>query len=304
VAIDVGQDPALIDHGGYAPTVLSGGRTPALIHGHRLRDDRSQSTAYPTWRLLSIVRGHIGIRLDGQVLTAHGPAVFLLRPGVDHGLAIGERTVGCHCSFLVRAAPAAAVYGWSEALRRNWQEEPGPVETWGVDLPTRLPPDLVATTVPKVHRLADQWWRGRIGRLRANAILADILCDIIEVQPAAAAGPQPGSPGRGAEDPGVAAMLAYIRRRLRLGVTPADLVRLHGTRRTVFYAWCRAATGWSPAALIDRQRRELALELLNAGTTAQETATACGFSEYSTFCRRFRDWFGTTPRRFRSGQGG
>lgn len=306
-AVNAGERPAstLVADGGYAPAVVSGGRTPSLVHGHELRDGRSRSSPYPIWRILAISSGPIGAQIDGDAVVLHRPTVLLLRPGVDPGLAIPDEAIGCHCSFLVRAAPWTVLRGWSSAMRRSWRPEPGPIETWGVDLPVRQPDRLVAGLLRKMHRLTDCWWRGDAGRLRANAILADILCDMVADRSGAADArvqriPNPASDQRLIE------LLKHLERRLRFGVSVADLMRWHGSRRTVFYAWCRSVCGCAPGDLIDRVRRDRASAVLARGGSARDAARMCGFKDYATFYRRFRIWFGASPRQWvqsRSGAG-
>lgn len=260
-------------------------------------DGRSRSSPYPIWRILAISSGPIGARIDGGAVVLHGPAVLVLRPGVDAGLAIPQEAIGCHCSFLVRAAPWSVLRGWSGAMRRSWRAEPGPMETWGVDLPVRQPDRLVAGLLRKMHRLTDCWWRGDAGRLRANAILADILCDMVgdrscpeEIQGQRA--PKQVSDQRLIE------LLTLLDRRLRFGVSVADLMRWHGSSRTVFYAWCKSVCGCAPGDLIDRIRRDRASAVLARGGSAREAARMCGFKDYATFYRRFRVWFGASPRQW------
>ncbi len=292
-----GSALTLIADGCYMPSVVSGGRTPAFIHGHAMHDGRSRSASYPIWRILAISSGPIGAQIDGVSVVIHGPAVLLLRPGIDAGLSIPQSAIGCHCSFLVRCAPSAVATGWSSAIRRSWVTEPGSMETWGVDLPARQPDRLVAGLLRKMHRLTDCWWRGETGRLRANAILADILCDMVEdrrgADGATSRRTHPEEPERRLKE-----LRAHIERRLRFGISVADLMRWHGSRRTVFYAWCKSASGLSPGDLIDRLRRERASAVMARGGSAREAAQVCGFKDYATFYRRFRIWFGASPRQW------
>ena len=58
--------------------------------------------------------------------------------------------------------------------------------------------------------------------------------------------------------------------------------------------------GYSPTEYIERQRLEHAATLLSdVNSKISEIATKCGFEDANYFTRRFRKFFGTTPREYR-----
>ncbi len=57
--------------------------------------------------------------------------------------------------------------------------------------------------------------------------------------------------------------------------------------------------GMSPSRYIVTRRLDVAQDLLKAGATVAEVAYACGFSDQSSFARRFRSATGVSPSEFR-----
>lgn len=71
--------------------------------------------------------------------------------------------------------------------------------------------------------------------------------------------------------------------------------RLHMTSRTLHRALQRE--GWSFNAILDRQRRYLAHDLLIVGARGVgEVAESLGYRELQNFSRAFRRWYGASPR--------
>ena len=57
----------------------------------------------------------------------------------------------------------------------------------------------------------------------------------------------------------------------------------------------RAETGYTVHAYLTGKRLALARELIAAGTPILQAASACGFGDYSAFCRAYRRQFGQPP---------
>ena len=56
-----------------------------------------------------------------------------------------------------------------------------------------------------------------------------------------------------------------------------------------------ACTGTTAHAYVRQRRLLAAARLIRNGTPAGQAAAACGFGDYSSFCRAFRSAFGTRP---------
>jgi AraC-like DNA-binding protein len=72
------------------------------------------------------------------------------------------------------------------------------------------------------------------------------------------------------------------------GISESHFIRLFGD-----------TYGVSPRQMLYRRRMEVACELLSLGKDASEVALAVGYSSLPTFCRRFKEAFGSTPGEFK-----
>lgn len=68
------------------------------------------------------------------------------------------------------------------------------------------------------------------------------------------------------------------------GISESHFIRLFGD-----------TYGVSPRQMLCRRRMEVAGELLLAGKDVSEVALEVGYSSLPTFCRRFKEAFGSTP---------
>ena len=103
----------------------------------------------------------------------------------------------------------------------------------------------------------------------------------------------------------LAESMSYMERHYREEITLDDLAsRAHYSRRhyTRLFRDCFCT---SPLAYLNRIRLRQACSLLT-GTqlTAAEISRQCGFSDPSTFCRRFKQQYGITPQQYRNWGGG
>ncbi len=97
----------------------------------------------------------------------------------------------------------------------------------------------------------------------------------------------------------VAELGMMLRSRLQSGPCDADSVaaELHLGLRTLQRRLAEEQTSFSE--VLDRVRRELALELIQADLPLSEIAARCGFSDSRALSRAFRRWMGTTPSLYR-----
>ena len=99
----------------------------------------------------------------------------------------------------------------------------------------------------------------------------------------------------------LAESMSYMERHYREEITLDDLaLRAHYSRRH-YTRLFRDCFGTSPLAYLNRIRLRQACSLLT-GTrlTAAEISHRCGFSDPSSFCRRFKQQYGVTPQQYRN----
>lgn len=97
-------------------------------------------------------------------------------------------------------------------------------------------------------------------------------------------------------------ILADERRCLDVNLTTESAIQELGTNRTYFYRMVKAEFGCTFNELLLRHRMKHAVAMLT-GTdlSIQEISVRCGFADNNTFSRRFRQLYGMTPSRYRTG---
>lgn len=75
----------------------------------------------------------------------------------------------------------------------------------------------------------------------------------------------------------------------------SGLARLAGISESHFIRLFGHTYGVSPRQMLCRRRMEVACQLLLRGKDVSEVALAVGYSSLPTFCRRFKEAFGSTP---------
>ena len=82
-------------------------------------------------------------------------------------------------------------------------------------------------------------------------------------------------------------------------LTIASLSRIAGLSESHFIRLFGDTYGVSPRKMLSNQRMKLASEMLIKGFDVTEASASVGYSSLPTFCRRFKQEFGITPKEFR-----
>ena len=98
-----------------------------------------------------------------------------------------------------------------------------------------------------------------------------------------------------AADEKVAAILQYLSQHLTERVSIDDLAARFYISKYHMMRRFRAETGCTIHAYLAGKRLALAREQIAAGVPAGQAAAACGFGDYSAFCRAYRRRFGLPP---------
>ena len=97
-------------------------------------------------------------------------------------------------------------------------------------------------------------------------------------------------------DPKIERALSYINEHLADDLSVDTLARQVYTSKYHFMRRFKELTGCSVHRYITQKRLLAAADLLRSGVSAQNACARCGFQDYSTFQRAFRNQFGMTPR--------
>lgn len=82
-------------------------------------------------------------------------------------------------------------------------------------------------------------------------------------------------------------------------LTIPGLARVAGISESHFIRLFGDTYGVSPKKMLANRRMEVACELLNKGLDVTEVSLAVGYSSLPTFCRRFKEAYGVTPKEFK-----
>lgn len=82
-------------------------------------------------------------------------------------------------------------------------------------------------------------------------------------------------------------------------LTIAGLSRVAGISESHFIRLFGDTYGISPRKMLANRRMEYACELLSKGRDVTEVSVAVGYTSLPTFCRRFKEAFGVTPKDFK-----
>jgi AraC family transcriptional regulator, transcriptional activator of pobA len=225
--------------------------------------------------------GRAHIQADGRELRPEAPFLLSIPNGVVHGFAFSAQTEGHVLSVPLQTLP--------ELLMPS-----GPHGT-GLSQVAVLPAnDGMTDLFQRLHAEHGMSLAGRPVMLRALA--AQIACQILRAIPE----PVEGSSNR--TDIRVVQLQALIQAHLRDGWQVADFAREVGLSERHLARLCIAATGQSPAALIEASRMREASRLL-AYTRSSVAAVGhqLGFDDPSYFSRAFRRATGLTPGAYRAG---
>lgn len=108
--------------------------------------------------------------------------------------------------------------------------------------------------------------------------------------------PSPGEKGPQAFPDGkMEKVLSYINENLSARLTVEELAEMVYMSRYHFMRIFKAETGSTVHAYIRHKRLMRASQLIREGVPAAKAAAECGFNDYSTFHRAFRDTFNVSP---------
>lgn len=98
-----------------------------------------------------------------------------------------------------------------------------------------------------------------------------------------------------ASDEKIAAIMQYLSQHPTESVSIDDLAARFYISKYHMMRRFRAETGYTVHAYLTGKRLALAREQIAAGTPILQAASACGFGDYSAFCRAYRRQFGQPP---------
>lgn len=125
--------------------------------------------------------------------------------------------------------------------------------------------------------------------LLAQAQFTELL---VEVNRVVRGGHRVGAAGG---DSKVISLLQYLNLHLTESLTIDELAARFYISKYHMMRRFRAETGYTVHAYLTGKRLALAREQIAAGTPILQAASACGFGDYSTFCRAYRRQFGQPP---------
>jgi len=99
---------------------------------------------------------------------------------------------------------------------------------------------------------------------------------------------------------GITAAIQYIEQNIALPLDIDSLCKQACMSRSKLYLEFKKQLACSPSEYLQQQRLKIAAEALQAGKKISEVCYAVGFNDLSHFSRRFTQFFGCSPRQFRS----
>ena len=143
---------------------------------------------------------------------------------------------------------------------------------------------------PLFQALAETVRQGGYGAaLLAQAQFTELM---VEVNRVVRGGHRVGAAGG---DSKVVSLLQYLNLHLADPLTIDELAARFYISKYHMMRRFRAETGYTVHAYLTGKRLALAREQIAAGTPILQAASACGFGDYSTFCRAYRRQFGQPP---------
>lgn len=98
----------------------------------------------------------------------------------------------------------------------------------------------------------------------------------------------------------IADVLSYINENITRQLSVDELAAVSYLSRYHFMRLFKSQTGCTVHTYIRQKRLTLAARLLREGMSAAAVAAECGFSDYSTFHRAFKQTFGVSPGKIKS----
>ena len=140
----------------------------------------------------------------------------------------------------------------------------------------------------KIHEDAADRAAGQ--ELLAKSLLTQLLILLRRAMDA-----QPQAVESLASDEKIAAIMQYLSQHPTESVSIDDLAARFYISKYHMMRRFRAETGYTVHAYLTGKRLALAREQIAAGTPILQAASACGFGDYSAFCRAYRRQFGQPP---------
>ena len=156
-----------------------------------------------------------------------------------------------------------------------------------------LRPQLLRKQIEQTVRgLEDAVTGGGFGsEALAHALLTQLL---ILVRRAMDAQPSMDVPSLAADEK-IAAIMRYLSQNATREISIDDLAAQFYISKYHMMRRFRAETGYTIHAYLVGKRLSLAREQIASGVPVTQAATACGFGDYSAFCRAYRRQFGQPP---------
>lgn len=181
--------------------------------------------------------------------------------------------------------------GARTAIPRRAGQQPQPQDIWGCDLPQRVPEPLLPSCSRLLAFACECWWTGNLGRLRANARLAEWLAFYVE---------QCSDHEDQVEDPWLHRCLGIARAGLAHGMTATGLAAALGISRWTLASQLAQHGYPGPRDLFLSLRMERARAMLaHPDYTHIEIATVCGYRSQAAFSRQFGRYHACSPTAWR-----
>jgi AraC family transcriptional activator of pobA len=228
-----------------------------------------------------IREGHARILADGREFRPAAPILLSIPPGVVHGFTFSAQTDGYVLSVPLQTLP--------DILAQT------ALHTAGLAQVALLPADRLLEE--HFHRLHAEHGASLPARpVMLRALAAEIACIVLRALPE----PQDQQSTRG--DPRFVKFQALVQAHLRNRWQVTDFARAVGVSERHLGRLCVAATGQSPAAVIEAARmREAARLLAYTRAGVASVGHQLGFDDPSYFSRAFRRATGISPRAYKAG---
>jgi len=273
----------LMTHGAYGPFIHVGAHNRG---GHPY--SFSPAGCYSVW---SVEDGAAELTADGERTSLDTPAAVLFQPNQQCRLDIPRGSTWYRLSFDIVHQPRRRGQGGGTFVHKGRSQQPPSEAVWGVDLPVRVPSELLPACLRMLRFCCGFWWGGDFNYVRANMRLGEWLIEY-------AAWSARTTPLEGLD--WATRLEETVRRKLAFGITVAELAREAGLSTAHLRRRYRAARNRTLRDFIAGTRLDEACRLLR-GTdhSVRDIAHVCGYRSSATFCHRFRDMMKTTPSAWR-----
>lgn len=285
--------------------LAANGAYSVWIHGADHRERRS------TWQipqrrltyylLVCSKEGEEQLNVDGREYRVGVDDCYLIPPKVlaDIGSAAGNRPVWCHFDVRgteARVRPPLVCPFDSTLTGREEFLQPGPRETWGVDLPVLVPPKLRSSFATGIQHIVKLWLHGdQLSMVEANHVLSGLMLKWAAVQ------------WRDKKAVPKLSMLERIERAeaqacqsLDSGFGVVEFATAAGMSRSHFCEVYEQVRGSSPGEFLRRERiRQAELLLRRSELSISAIGEMVGYPDPTVFVRSFRLARKVTPGEWR-----